>query len=122
MPVSRRVWAILRRCLALRCPNCGGGKLFYGYFRMYPGCRPCGLRYERESGYFLGSIYINYGLTSLLVTATFFVFFLGFGVSPDMLLWPLAAFCFLFPMWFHRYARSLWLGFDVYFDPFQRRA
>ena len=89
---------------------------------MYPGCRQCGLRCQRESGYFLGSIYINYGLTALLVTLTFFLFFLGFGVSPEVLVWPLAAFCILFAMWFHRYARSLWLGLDVYFDPVQRRA
>ena len=27
------------------------------------------------------------------------------------------AFCVLFPLWFFRYARSLWLGFDYYFDP-----
>jgi hypothetical protein len=23
----------------------------------------------------------------------------------------------MFPMWFFRYARSLWLGFDQYVDP-----
>jgi hypothetical protein len=27
------------------------------------------------------------------------------------------AFCLLFPLWFFRYARSLWLGLDYYFDP-----
>lgn len=33
------------------------------------------------------------------------------------LLIGLTAFCVLFPLWFFRYARSLWLGFDQYFDP-----
>jgi hypothetical protein len=33
------------------------------------------------------------------------------------MLWPLAAFCVFFPLWFFRYARSLWLAFDEYFDP-----
>lgn len=73
--------------------------------------------YQKEPGYFLGSIYINYGLTALLVILGFFIPALGFGVSPKLLIWPLAAFCVLFPLWFFRYARSLWLAFDEYFDP-----
>jgi hypothetical protein len=27
------------------------------------------------------------------------------------------AFVVLFPIWFFRYARALWLGFDQYMDP-----
>jgi hypothetical protein len=27
------------------------------------------------------------------------------------------AFALLFPLWFFRYARSLWLGFDQFIDP-----
>ena len=44
---------------------------------------------------------------------------LGAGASwtTFVLLWPLAAFSVLFPLWFFRYARSLWVGFDQYFDP-----
>ena len=88
---------------------------------MSPQCDHCGMKFEREPGYFLGSIYFNYGLTALLITAAFFTLYLGFDISPDVLLWPLAAFCLLFPLWFFRYARSLWLGFDVYFDPSKER-
>jgi hypothetical protein len=82
---------------------------------MHESCDHCGLRYQREPGYFLGSIYFNYGLTALIVTATFFTLFLS-GVSADTIVWPLALFCLLFPLWFFRYARSLWLGFDHFFD------
>ena len=28
-------------------------------------------------------------------------------------------FVLIFPLWFFRYARSLWLGFDQYMDPRQ---
>lgn len=84
---------------------------------MYPNCTHCGLQYQREPGYFLGSIYFNYGLTALIITVVFFALFLGFDVPADWLLWPLTAFCFFFPLWFFRYARSLWLAFDQYFDP-----
>jgi hypothetical protein len=80
-------------------------------------CGSCGLRYEREPGYFLGSIYINYGLTALLVTALYFALFFSGALSPQAALWIVTAFAFVFPIWFFRYARSLWLGFDHYWDP-----
>jgi uncharacterized protein (DUF983 family) len=112
-----RFRTIFLRAVRLRCPACGQGRLFRGWFQMHPACSHCGLKYQREPGYFLGSIYFNYGLTALIITAVFFGLFLGAGVSPDAMLWPLAAFCVFFPLWFFRYARSLWLAFDEYFDP-----
>ena len=29
---------------------------------MHERCRACGLKFEREDGYFLGAMYIGYGL------------------------------------------------------------
>lgn len=117
-----RFRTILWRSLRLRCPACGGGKLFRGWFRMHAECSACGLRFEREPGYFLGSIYFNYGLTALLATAAFFALFLGARIPTDRLMWPVMGFCLVFPLWFFRYARSLWLGMDEYFDPRARPA
>jgi uncharacterized protein (DUF983 family) len=48
------------------CPRCRTGKIFYKsvwlFPRMYERCPACGLKYEREAGYFLGAMYISYGL------------------------------------------------------------
>lgn len=84
---------------------------------MYPECDNCGLKYEREPGYFLGSIYINYGLTAVLVTMFYFALFFSGVVTPQAALWIVTGFALVFPLWFFRYARSLWLGFDHYWDP-----
>jgi hypothetical protein len=84
---------------------------------MYPYCSWCELKYEREPGYFLGSIYVNYGATALLVTAGYMSLVLSGKVPPRTALWIVAAFAFVFPLWFFRYARSLWMGFDHYWDP-----
>jgi hypothetical protein len=84
---------------------------------MNPECDHCHLHYEREPGYFLGSIYINYGLTALLVTVFYFALFFSDIVSPQTALWIVTAFALVFPIWFFRYARSLWMGFDHYWDP-----
>jgi len=84
---------------------------------MYPRCASCHLQYEREPGYFLGSIYINYGLTTMLVTIGYLGLAFSQIVSPQAALWIVTAFAVVFPIWFFRYARSLWLGFDQFWDP-----
>src|SRR5260370_41023405 len=60
---SGRVLRILGRGLRLRCPRCGRAALYAGWFAMDPRCGVCGLRYEREQGYFVGAIYLNYAVT-----------------------------------------------------------
>lgn len=91
--------------------------LFSGWFRMHERCEACGLKYERAPGYFLGSIYFNYGMTALLVTVLYFACYFGELIPQQYLLWSLAAFSVAFPVWFFRYARSLWVGMDHFLDP-----
>jgi uncharacterized protein (DUF983 family) len=98
------------------------GRLFSGWFQMHPRCESCGLPFQREPGFYLGSIYVNYGLTALVVTTVYVGAFIltRSGVvagDAERLLWPLAAFTLLFPLWFFRYARGVWLGFDEFLDP-----
>jgi len=107
---------ILNRSLRLRCPRCGGGKLFRGCFRMNAECPSCRLHYERAPGYFLGSMYINYGLTTLLMTVAYLSLVFGARWSNRDVVWPLLAFVVVFPVVIFRHARSLWLGMDCYFD------
>ena len=112
-----RFWTLLRRSLLLRCPYCGQGRLFDGMIRMRENCDRCGLKYEREPGFFLGSIYFNYGLTALLVAVTYpYLLFNGI-LSESRLLLGAFVFVVLFPMLFFRHARALWLGFDQWYDP-----
>ncbi|MGH7893528.1 MAG: DUF983 domain-containing protein [Candidatus Binatia bacterium] len=109
-----RVTAIemLRRAFRLRCPRCGAGALFSGWFAMHESCAVCGLRFEREQGYFVGAIYLNYAVTSVMC--------LGSAIALDVLvglpLWGqlvVASSCaVLVPVAFFRYSRSLWLGID----------
>jgi len=80
-------------------------------------CTKCGLDFRREPGFYLGSIYFNYGLTAMVVTIAYVgAMVSGHGQNPA-LFWSAGAFCVLFPIWYFRYARSLWLGMDHYWDP-----
>jgi uncharacterized protein (DUF983 family) len=110
-------WTTAGRAWRLRCPRCGQAPLFATWFRMNPECGHCHLRFEREPGYFLGSIYVNYGLTALLATAAYLSLAIGGWTSPQAAMWIVSGFALVFPIWFFRYARSLWLGFDHYWDP-----
>ena len=83
---------------------------------MPQSCSSCGLVFHREPGYFLGSIYFNYGATAFIVTAAYFIGYFFTDISPQVLLWSLTAFCVLFPLWFFRYARALWMGLDEFVD------
>lgn len=84
---------------------------------MHETCASCGTRFEREPGFFLGSIYINYGLTSLIVAVAYPVLLFGGMVSERKLLWGSLVFMLIFPLLFFRHSRSLWLGFDQFNDP-----
>lgn len=101
---------------------CGEGRLFRGWFKMHESCGHCGISFEREPGFFLGSIYFNYGLTALVVAIAYPLLLFNKVVSENALMGIMLAFVVLFPMWFFRYARSLWLGFDQLWDPRDRSA
>ncbi len=80
-------------------------------------CENCGRKFDREPGYLLGSIYFNYGITALLVVAIYFGLFLSQAFTSQGRLITLGVFSLLFPVWFFRYARALWIAFDEQFDP-----
>ncbi|MCA9206035.1 MAG: DUF983 domain-containing protein [Planctomycetales bacterium] len=108
---------ILFRSLRLRCPMCGRGKLFRTWFRMHSHCDVCGIRFEREGGFFLGSIYFNYGLTALIAAIAYPILLFNRIVSNQVAMAGVLAFSLIFPMLFFPLARSLWLGFDQFWDP-----
>lgn len=107
---------LLGRALKLRCPRCGEGQLFVGRFTMPERCSHCRLKYERAPGYFLGSAYINYGLTAIGLTFLYVTMHFGLGWSNRELTFPLVSFCILFPLASFRHARALWLALDCQFD------
>ncbi|MGH7150066.1 MAG: hypothetical protein ACREIU_05185, partial [Planctomycetota bacterium] len=103
---------ILRRSARLRCPRCGEGRIFRGVLRTAPACESCGLATLPEPGYFIGAIYINYGVTALL--GLLLVLFVFRDLPGDALVAGAAVWCLLFPTWFFRYSRSLWHGLNHY--------
>ena len=109
-----RFWATIGRSLKLRCPRCGGGKLFRRFFEMEPSCPACGLSFHPESGYYVGAMYVNY-FTTVALALPLALVLLG-RVPAPVLVAPLVAFGVLFPVVFFRHSRSLWLGIETYVE------
>ncbi len=66
-----RFLVTMRRALTRRCPYCGSPGIYDGYFALRERCPRCGVRFEREEGYFLGAYALN------LIVAEF----LGLGLA-----------------------------------------
>ena len=101
----------------LRCPRCGQGPLFRGAFAMHRDCAVCHLVFEREPGYFVGAIYINYAATAAVAIAGFLTLdaWTPLSVTSQVVLWCI--FGVTFPLFFFRYSKSLWLAFDHLVNP-----
>lgn len=112
-----RIRTLLQRSLRLRCPRCGDGRLFDGWFSMHEHCSTCSLVFEREQGYFVGAIYVNYAFTVVLSLAGYFALdiYADLSLTVQLSLW--CAFCVAFPIYFYRYSKSLWLMIDAVFNP-----
>ncbi|MGH7775285.1 MAG: DUF983 domain-containing protein, partial [Candidatus Binatia bacterium] len=84
--------------------------MFYGLFKMHPECPQCHLKYEREQGFFVGAIYLNYAATVAIMIPGYFLldYYAGISLSQQLILW--SAFSVFFPLLFFRHSRSLWLG------------
>lgn len=83
---------------------------------MNPRCGHCGLKYEREPGYFLGSIYVNYILTAILCSFMYIFGRFRLHMGNHLLLAVLPGFCVIFPILIFRHARAWWLAMDLSFD------
>jgi uncharacterized protein (DUF983 family) len=116
-PAAGRAARIVRRALGLRCPRCGGTRLFTGWFTMRRECALCGLRFERAQGYWVGAIYINYAVSATLTLAGYFILWARTELSTAAQLAIWIPFLLVFPLWFFRYSRSLWLALELWLNP-----
>jgi uncharacterized protein (DUF983 family) len=111
---------MLGRGLRRRCPRCGGGKLFEGYFKMKPSCPRCGHCFEprAEEGFFLGALMINLGVTQGLILLGLFVYIAvlagGRGGIPLVpLLLVAGGLVVALPILFYPFSRTIWAAFDL---------
>ena len=117
---GNRFLVTMRRAFTRRCPYCGSPGVFDGYFALREQCPRCGVRFEREEGYFLGAYALN------LIVAEF----LGLGLAillifkTDLRHLPLiwqeviaVALAIAFPVVLFPFSRTVWMAMDLIFHP-----
>jgi uncharacterized protein (DUF983 family) len=78
------------RIIAELCPRCGQTKVFrkqrhlLAMPEMNRSCSHCGYHFDREPGYFLGAMYISYGLSVLWGGITFLICYFLFPGLPTI--------------------------------------
>jgi len=110
---------IVARGLTNRCPNCGERTLFKAgtLFEINRACPSCGLRIERDEGFFLGSLSLNYGVTLVcfLLPVLVLAYNKVIGTNTAIVLAGVGA--ILVPALLYRSSRSWWLMNYYFFLP-----
>jgi uncharacterized membrane protein len=91
--------------------------IFSGFPRMHENCPNCGLKFEREQGYFLGAMYISYGLALFTIVAiALLLWAVTAWTMQRITVWAIVLFLPLAPM-LTFFSRVLWLYLDWAIDP-----
>lgn len=112
---------MLLRGLFRRCPRCGAGRLFEGWLTMKPTCPRCGLRFEREEGFFLGAFVVNFGVM-LLTMAAFIAGAVALTLpDPDPVKLAIGGIAVgvIVPISFYPMSRTFWSAIDLIMKPLE---
>jgi uncharacterized protein (DUF983 family) len=105
------------------CPRCRQGHMFRpftfrGWLAMYETCPVCHMKFDREQGYFIGAMYVSYGLSIPPVLALVVILWRlacwSFGAA------VIGAFLAYLPFvpFVVRLARVVWIYIDRAVDPY----
>ena len=84
---------------------------------MQERCLNCGLKFEREQGYFLGAMYISYGLALITIVVLGLLLWASTPWSLQKItLWAILLFLPLAPA-LTLFSRVLWIYLDRAIDP-----
>jgi uncharacterized protein (DUF983 family) len=103
-----------------KCPRCGE-PAFETWYRMKVHCSRCGVRFEREPGYWVGAVVLN----TVVIFATFLIVF-GTMVAityPDVP-WGLVMAVtvvtnLVVPFVFYPISKTLWAGLEMSWHPLE---
>lgn len=101
-----------------KCPRCGEGNMFQdanpyhlgNMGKMYKTCSHCGLRFEPETGFYYGSMYLSYAIGVFSSLIVFAIFNFIFGLSTLWSFVIVAAVWIGISPFLFRFSRTLWLS------------
>ena len=112
---------LLKSILQEKCPNCGKSHVFekktkfFELPKMKEKCDSCNYYFDREPGYFIGAMYISYGLAVLQGLITFLlVHFLLPSIPTLGVVLIILAVIFLFSLKNYKLSRIIYIHIFPY--------
>jgi uncharacterized protein (DUF983 family) len=116
---------MLKRGLARHCPNCGGGHLFVHWFRMVERCPRCGIKFEREEGFYLGAFLINFAIGEGLIAVLLFGYVIllsaNQNVSVPAFIAAGIAMSVVATLFFYPFSKTVWSALDIAMKPLEEK-
>jgi uncharacterized protein (DUF983 family) len=110
---------LLTRGITKRCPLCGGGDLFTGWFTMRERCPRCDFPLDRVEGHWLGSLGVNtivsFGALFATVVAGVVIFYPDIPVLGLMV--AVVVVGLVVPLLFFPFSRTIWSAIDLAMRP-----
>lgn len=100
-----------------KCPRCRQGDIFRTWMQIYDMCPSCELKFNRESGYFLGALYIEYGIAGVIIGVFAVVLHAGWKIDIPRSAGLGTVFFMPFIPLTIRLSRTLWIYWDQWVDP-----
>jgi len=111
---------LLWRAVRLRCPHCGGKKIFATVFELKDQCPTCGMQLERgEQDYFVGAYLFNLIAVELILffVVCGFVFVTWPDPPWDLITYTTAALMLSGCVFCYPFAKTTWLAVDLAIRP-----
>ncbi len=114
---KRALWRGLRK----KCPVCGGGKLFDGWFKMKERCPTCAFAFEREDGFFLGAFVVNVAVTELAMLVAIVASVVLTLPDPPVLLLIVGGTisAVIVPLLTYPFSKTVWSAIDLGMHPLE---
>lgn len=111
---------LLWRAVRLRCPHCGGKKIFASLFELKDRCPTCGMQLERgEQDYFVGAYLFNLIAVELILffSVCGFVFVTWPNPPWDVITYTTAVLMLSGCVFCYPFAKTTWLAVDLAIRP-----
>jgi len=103
--------------LQCKCPKCKSGNIFRNHgttlpFRipkMYGRCPQCNYKFERETGFFFGAMFVSYALAAAQMIVCLVIFWYLIGLSPLHVFIIIAIMAATLSAQNFKWSRSIWI-------------
>lgn len=103
--------------ITCKCPNCKDGNIFETkgnifLFRMplmNDRCKICGFKFEKETGFFFGAMFVSYAIAVAEMIASLIAFWLFLDLSPLNVFFIIAFIAVVCSSFNFRMSRTIWI-------------